>query len=199
MAKRSFHPGPRTTLIPVLLACLLLAPAAPPAAQQRNLPAAAPIEPPPSAEHAVLHRLLGEWSASMEVSGANGEGTEKIRATEVVRSCCGGLFVIPELSGRTKRTPRGGRGILGYDPARGRYLLTWADTRSTSLASGEGDYDEAGDAITFVYERPDGRGGRQQLRDLFAWDGPDRRSRTISIIGDDGSERPWIVIQYRRK
>jgi len=135
----------------------------------------------------------------MEVSGEDASRPEKIRATEVVRSCCGGLFVLAELRGKTKRTPRGGRGILGYDPARDRYLLTWADTQSTSLAIGEGGYDEAGDAIAFVYERPDGRGGRQRLRDLFAWDGPDRRSRTVSIIGDDGSERPMIAIQYRRK
>jgi hypothetical protein len=135
----------------------------------------------------------------MEVRVKVGDKLDKARATETVRTCCGGLFVLTELKGKSKKTPRGGRGILGYDPARGRYLLAWADTRSTSLSTREGDYDEESDTLTFLYERQDRRGGTQQVREVFTWDGADRRSRTISVIGDDGSESPLLAIEYRRK
>ncbi len=200
MPNRSPRAAPRTMLIMSLLLVALSAPGAPLVAQQSGRPTAvAPTSPPPTPEHAVLHRLLGEWSARMEVSAKAGDKPDKVRATETVRTCCDGLFVLTELRGKAKKTPRGGRGILGYDPARGRFLLTWADTRSTSLDMGECDYDQASDTISFVYERLDVGGVTQQVRDVFSWDGPDRRSRTISVIGDDGSAWPLVAIQYRRK
>lgn len=135
----------------------------------------------------------------MEVSATAGAKPDKIRALETVRACCGGLFVLTELRAKSKKTVSGGRGILGYDSARGRYILSWADARSTSLAIGGGDYDEEKDTITFFYERPDGSGSTQLMRDVYAWEDENRRSRTISVLDDDGSARPLIVIQYRRQ
>jgi len=133
------------------------------------------------------------------VSATAGAKPKKSRALESVRTCCAGMFILTELRGKSKKTVNGGRGILGYDSARGRYILSWADARSTSLAIGGGQYDKAKDTLTFFYERPDGSGGMQLVRDLFAWEDPDRRSRTISVVDDDGSSRPLMVIQYRRK
>ncbi len=179
---------------------VLTVPGAPVFAQQRGrTTSAAPAVVPPTREHAILHRLIGEWSARMEVSAKAGDKPEKSRATETVRTCCDGLFVLTDLKGKAKKSPRGGRGILGYDPARGRYIFAWAGARSSSLSSGEGEYDPESDTLTFVYEMPDGRGGTQPVREVFAWDGPDRRSRTIFAVGADGSESPLVVVRYRRK
>lgn len=199
MAKRSSRVVLQTALCMALLLWMLPFLTPSPTAQQGGATAAGPSTPPPSAEHAVLHRLIGKWSARMETRPGADEKFDKSRATETVGTCCGGLFVLTDLKGKKKKTPRGGRGILGYDPARGRYLMAWADTRSTSLVLNAGDYDEASDTLTFVYEQPDGQGGTRQVREVFAWDGADRRSRTISVIGDNGSESPLLVIEYRRK
>ncbi len=190
---------PAMLLVPVILG-VLTAPGAPLRARQRGRStAAAPAVVPPTREHAVLHRLIGEWSARMKVSAKAGDKPEKSRATETVRTCCAGLFVLTELRGKAKKSPRGGRGILGYDPARGRYNLAWAGARSSSLSTGEGDYDPESDTLTFDYEMPDGRGGTRPVREVLAWNGPDRRSRTIFTAGTDGSELPLITIHYRRK
>lgn len=135
----------------------------------------------------------------IEVRAEGAGKPEKFRAAESVRACCNGLFVLTELRSSGKKSPRGGNGILGYDPARGRYLLAWADTRSGSLSTAEGEYDEENDSLTFVYEKADGQGGTQQVREVFAWDGPNRRSRTLFAVGGDGSEPPLVAIAYRRK
>jgi len=187
------------TLLAAIVLAALMTPAGPAVAEPAGRPAAAPAIPPPTPEHAVLHRLLGEWKARMEVYTGGSDKPDKARATETVRTCCGGLFVLTELNDLAMKSPRGGRGILGYDPIRRRYILAWADDRSTTLELAAGDYDEASDAITFVYEQPDAEGGARQLHDVFAWDGPDRRSRTISATDPDGTARPLVAIQYRRK
>jgi hypothetical protein len=152
---------------------------------------------PPTESHAVLHRLLGEWSAQVETAGTAGGDPERFRATESARSCCGGQFVLASLGGRGKSSPPGGRGIYGFDPARGRYIMAWADRQATALITGAGEYDAASDTLTFTCEMPDGRGGVRMAKEILTWDGPDRRTR--SVVDADGAAAPRTVVRYRRR
>jgi hypothetical protein len=197
--RRSAIPGLAAT---IALLAALPGPAVRAVPQQRGTaPAVHPraADEAPSVEHAVLQRLVGVWSARLKVSEGAGPRAGRSRATETNRTCCGALFVLTELDGKSKKVPTGGRGILGYDPARGRYILAWADARSASLATGDGIYDPEADTLTFQYTRRDGNGGTEQVREVFAWDGPDRRSRTVSTVGEDGSNSILLTITYRRR
>jgi hypothetical protein len=87
----------------------------------------------PQAEHAWLHRLVGEWRSECVASCMPGEPAVNTTGTLHVRSI-GGLWIQGEAEGEM---PGGGQMTslitLGYDPQKGSYVGTWIGSMMTLL------------------------------------------------------------------
>jgi hypothetical protein len=148
--------------------------------------------------HALLERLAGDWNARIESKGDDGK-FRKSKAVETGRICCGGKFLRIELNGKAKKTVKGNRTILGFNLALDRFILTRADLKHGALAWGRGTYDPKSDTLTMQIEVPDGDGGVRAMQEVFAWDGPDRRTLTVSTIDPDGAESVVTSVRYKRR
>lgn len=151
------------------------------------------------AGHSLLARQVGIWDARVERRKKESGRIERSRAVETNRLCCGGLFLVTEFEGKVDRRPHQGHGILGYDPARKKYTLTWIDSLQSSFTHGEGDYDAALDTLTLRLEHPDGTGGVVRHRAILTWKGRDARRLTVYAAGPDGEEIVDRMIKYRRR
>ncbi len=148
--------------------------------------------------HALLERLAGDWNARVKSKGDDGK-FRKWKAVEIGRICCGGQFLRIEFNGKAKKTVKGNRTILGFNLALDRFILTRADLNHGSLAWGRGAYDPKSDTLTMQVEVPDGDGGVRAVREVIAWDGPDRRTLTVSTIDPDGAESVVMSVRYKRR
>ena len=160
----------------------------------------APLGPspsPPSPGHAVVLRDVGAWSAQVENHLPAG-GPPSSKGTETRTVCCGGNFVITDFVGGSKKEPYAFHGILGFDPERKKYVSARVDTADRSLEVREGDYDAAGDTLTFHYDGPDGHGGTTHLHEVDQWKGTDQRTVTVFVPGADGRDAAGLSIAYRR-
>jgi len=156
-----------------------------------------PAPAPPSPGHALVLRDVGAWTAQVENRLPSG-GPPSAKGTETRTVCCGGNFVISDFVGGSKKEPYAAHGILGFDPDRKKYLAARIDTADRTLDVREGDYDAAGDALTFLYDGPDGHGGTAHLREVRQWKGTDQRTLTVFVPGADGRDTAGLTMAYRR-
>jgi uncharacterized protein DUF1579 len=156
-----------------------------------------PDPTPPSPGHALVRRDLGAWSAQVENRLPAG-GPPSAKGTETGTLCCGGNFVVTDFVGGSKKEPYAAHGLLGFDPDRKKYIAARIDTAGRSLEVRDGDYDAAGDTLTFLYDGPDGRGGTAHLREVSQWKGTDQRTLTVWMPGADGHDTAGLTMAYRR-
>lgn len=157
----------------------------------------APAPAPPSPAHAVILRDAGAWSAQAENRLSSG-GPPSTKGNETRTLCCGGNFMITDYSGGSKKLPYAFHGILGYDPERKKYVAARVDTTDRLLEVRDGDFDPEAGTLTFLYDAPDGHGGRTPRREVTQWKGPDQRTVTVWIPGSDGRDTAGLTITYRR-
>jgi uncharacterized protein DUF1579 len=154
-----------------------------------------PASSPPSPGHALLWRDAGTWSAQMETR--KGSAVESSKGTETNTICCHGYFLVTDYSGGTKKAPFAGHGLLGFDPARRKYVSAWVDTADTALEIHEGDYDPATEAMTFKFAAGS-HGTTTAMREVLEWKGTDRRILTLYSRGAGGAEVADMTIRYKR-
>ena len=70
-----------------------------------------------------------------------------------------------------------GHGQMGYDPAKKKFIGTWVDSMSTSLAQMDGTYDEATKELTMVMTMADPATGK------------DTKAKTVSKYMDDNTRQ----------
>jgi len=157
-----------------------------------------PVPTPPTPEHALVLRDAGAWSTQMLNRPRPGGGSSSARGRETDTVCCGGNFLVTDHLADSKKEPFAGHGILGYDPDRKRYVLASVDTADATLEVHEGEYDAAGDTLTFRFDAADGRGGTTATREVLQWKGPDQRTLTVLAPGVGGRDQAGMTIKYRR-
>ena len=127
--------------------CLLLAGGAiakdeaPPAMSEEAMmkaymDAAAPGEP-----HAMLAKGAGTWNATVK-SWQDPSGEPMVSTgTETSSMIFGGRYLESHFTGSMMGMPYEGRGMMGYDNGKKKYVGTWLDSMGTGIMSYEGDYD----------------------------------------------------------
>jgi hypothetical protein len=151
---------------------------------------------PPSAEHALLRRFAGEWEARLAREGASGERA----GTETGRLMAGEYWVVLELRGRYEGRPYEGHGLLGYDPAKKKYVGVWAGSAAPGLAALEGEADPSGTSLTMWIDAANPRTGEiVKERMVHAFAGPSRRTLTFYGHDEAGRERVTAVMTYTLK
>jgi hypothetical protein len=154
--------------------------------------------PAPSPEQAIVARGAGTWKASIDERMDPKRPKTSAKATETATLCCGGLFLVTDLTSTERGRPYAGHGLFGYDPGTKKFVRAWIDTIERVLSIAEGDYDASGDTLTLKVSQPDGKGGTIVRREVVAWDGRDQRLRTLYLPGVEGGESPGLTIKYRR-
>lgn len=107
--------------------------------------------PKPSAEHKILAEDEGTWDATVKSFMAGPDAKPTVtKGTEVNTVLPGGLWVLSKFEGSFGGVKFEGRGQFGYDPAKKKYIGSWIDSMSPTLAVLEGNYDARTKTMTYT-------------------------------------------------
>src|SRR5262249_20767368 len=118
-----------------------------------------PGTPAPTAHHKLLAKGAGVWDATVKfwMGGPNSEPAES-KGVET-NTMLGGFWLISEFKGEFGGQPFEGRGQMGYDIHKKKYVTSWVDTMSSEIMLLEGDLDEKTNILTMTGKGtgPDGK------------------------------------------
>lgn len=164
----------------------------------RALTAQNPFAERPGKEHELLKSLTGKWNATFQLT-VPGAPPTKSKATEVGEQLSG-LWVVsryddPDMLG----SAFAGVQLLGYDPAKKKYVGTWVDSQTASMTVQEGVYDEASKTLTLLSDGLDPMTGQQAtVKSVIHWSDADHRSVSMLAPGADGKDFEIFHIDYER-
>ena len=140
--------------------CVVVAVAALGASATSRAQEGGPPIPKPTAEHKILAADEGTWDANIKTftSGPDAEPSVS-KGVEVNTVMTGGLWMLSKFQGEFGGVAFEGRGQFGYDPVKKKYVGTWLDSWTPSLAVLEGSYDAKTKTMTYVGDGvgPDGK------------------------------------------
>jgi hypothetical protein len=166
------------------------------------LPAAAAGQPPPTLtpgpEHQVLKMDAGTWDAVVEVS-MPGAPPMTSKGVEVNTMGCGGLCLITDFKGDfMPGVPFHGHGVTTWDARKKKYTMTWTDSMSTGLATGESTWNADKKQLAGWMEGADASGQVMKTRSVLAHT-PAGRVFTAYAPGPDGKEAQMMKITYTKR
>ena len=171
-----------------VLSLSVLALAAPALAQM-------PPMPTPGPEHEMLRKDVGTWDATVEMFMAPGAPPSVSKGTEIV-TMLGGFWQITEFKSEMMGQPFEGRGAMGYDPAKKKYVGTWVDTMAPAYYTVEGTYDAATKTLHALMDGPDPSGQVTKTKETTEW--KDADNRVFTMYAPDG-KTPVMRISYKRR
>jgi uncharacterized protein affecting Mg2+/Co2+ transport len=154
--------------------------------------------PQPGPEHALLQGDVGTWDATVESFMAPGAPPMVSKGTET-NSLMAGLWLVTDFKSEMMGTAFQGHGVSGWDPAKKKYVGTWADNMSTSIGVIESSYDAAAKTMTGYMDAPDMTGKMTKHKMVTEWKDADTRVFTISMPGPDGKDVTGLRITYKRR
>jgi hypothetical protein len=153
--------------------------------------------PKPGPEHEILKKEEGVWDASVETMMP--DGNKDVSKGLETNTLLGGLWLITDYKGALGPQDFSGHGVMGYDPKKKKYVGTWVDTMSTTLAVVEETYDAATKTITGTMEATDENGKTVKMKMVTEWKDDNNRIFTMSGPGPDGKEVMMMRITYKRR
>jgi len=152
----------------------------------------APPQDPPAER--LLQRFVGTWDVRLTRAGE----AEAAEGRETGRRLEGGLWVVLDHRGRYLGRAYEGRILLGYEPARKKFVGVWVGNFGPGLNSFEGE--ASGSTLTLWVDCVDARTGeRVKERMVYEFPGPGRRTLTFYGRGEDGRERATAVMTFVRR
>ncbi len=109
----------------------------------------------PSAGHKALEQKIGKWKLAVTMFMAPGTPPIQSTGTSEVKWILDGRYVEDVTEGEAMGQPFHGKGLVGYDNLKKKYVSTWIDTMSTGVMTGEGAYDAAKKTWTYTTSIPD--------------------------------------------
>jgi len=150
--------------------------------------------PRPGPEHEVFLKDVGVWDATVEVKLAP---APQISSGEARNSlACGGLWLVTEFRNESGFE---GRGLYGYDPARGKYVGTWIDSMRTFMVLSDGEYDASTRTMILRTEHTDPTGRTMRWREVTRTVDDDTQVWSQIMTAPDGREFETMTVTYRRK
>jgi hypothetical protein len=153
-----------------------------------------PGPPQPGPEHQMLKKDVGVWDATVEMFVPGGAPNVS-KGTETV-TMLGELWQLAEFKSEMFGQPFEGRGTTGYDPAKKKFVGTWVDTISTSVATVEATYDPTAKTMTGTMEGPGPDGALTKTKETTVW--KDADNRVFTMYAPDGTT-PMMRISYKRR
>ncbi len=153
----------------------------------------------PGQEHLLLERDVGVWDATIQVAVEPGAPPEITNGVETNTLAAGGLWLISEFKTRLLGQPFEGRGILGYDLTKRKYVRIWVDSTQPYFWPAEGDYDPETDTLTLWMAATDTEGETVRWRAETVWKDQDTRTFTMYLPGGEATEAAAMKIIYKRR
>jgi uncharacterized protein DUF1579 len=178
-------------LVCCLVACCSLAAAG--YAQQ------GPPIPKPGPEHEILKQDVGTWDATVEMAEP-GKPTPTVSKGTETTSLVGGFWAVSDFKSEMMGQPFEGRGTVGFDTNKKKYVSTWVDSMSTGFMTGEATYDPKTKTMTgFVEGFDPGQGSNVKMKQTTEYKDADSKVFTMYMTGPDGKEVPMMKITYKRR
>jgi hypothetical protein len=153
---------------------------------------AQPPSPKPGPEHELLKKFAGEWDCTVNFQG------KETKATANNRVILGGFWMVEDFKGEFFGAPFEGRGTLGYDPTKKKYVATWIDSTSPSRMLLEGEFDKDHKTFTETGEGPNEQGKPTKYKSVYEFKDDDTYVFTMNMVAD-GKDQEVFKITYRRK
>ena len=145
-----------------------------------------------------LQREVGEWNASVKVTGDPSQPSNNEKGTESVRPILGGKCVWSDFHGTMMGMPFEGHGLLAYDEANKQLVSYWIDSTMAGIAVGKGSFDPDSDTVTMDGTCPDGMGGpAMTTKQTVTYDGDDKKVMRMEFSGARG--KMTVDVTYQRK
>lgn len=178
-----------------------------PAAQEKN-PSAKPKDPQseyeprskPGEGQTFLQKFVGVWDVAKTFYPRSGEPARQqgeCRQTMIH----GGRFLQSDFTFRRGDEKTTGTGLIGFDPASGRFTSVWIDSRSTRMSFRQGQEKFDGKQIV-LYGRSLGeqeKGGRISRTVTRLEDNGRRIIHRQYTAGEDGKERLVMELDLKKK
>ncbi len=154
---------------------------------------------PPTAQHAWLHQLVGEWEVTSETVMEPGAEPIVWTSHDSVRSL-GGLWVLIEGAMESEEQSFHTRMTLGYDPDLGTFVGSYVDSMQTQLWTYTGTLDEAARVLTLEATGPAMHDPTQtgRYRDQIELVSPDEKRMVSSAVDADGNWFTFMEMVGRR-
>jgi hypothetical protein len=156
----------------------------------RPLAAQAPVKPGP--EHEMLKKFEGDWDATVSFMGS------ETKATSINKVGLGGLWLTTDYKGEFAGAKFEGKGTMGYDPAKKKYVTVWVDSMSPSILLMEGDFDKDGKTYTETGEGKGPDGKPAKFKSVYEFKDKDSMVFTMYMVVD-GKDQEGFKITYKRK
>ena len=156
----------------------------------------------PGKMHELLAKSVGTWRGDVTMWMYPGAEPVTSDCTVTVTSIMDGRFTRVEHAGEIPGMgPYRGLGINGFDNVSQKFVSTWIDNHSTSLASGAGKLTDDGKVLTWNYtfscpvtQKP------ATMRQVETFTGPD--AKTLEMFMTDpqsGKEYKMMSIEFHRQ
>ena len=165
------------------------------------LRAQAPEVPKPTKQHEELATEVGVWDADVTMWPAPGIEPMKSKAVET-NKLFGKFWLMSQFDGDFGGEKFTGHMMLGYDPAKKKYVGTWTDTMSPFLMTMEGDYDEATKTSTMIGAGTDWQTGKPSKSKMVTRYESDDAKTFEMYVEKDGAPGEWekhMEIKYTRR
>ena len=156
----------------------------------------------PGKMHEFLAQEVGQWHGKNTIWAGPGAEPVEIDAQSKVTSLMDGRFTQCEMAGEMPGMgPYRGLALYGFDNISQKFVSTWIDNMSTSVATGEGELSPDGKTLTWTYHcncplqrKP------IVLRQVEKITGPGKK--TLEMFGPDhktGKEYKMMRIELTKK
>jgi hypothetical protein len=146
------------------------------------------VMPEPTADHAWLKQMVGQWKSTTEAMMEPGKAPVTSTGTETVKEL-GGFWVVSDIQGTMMNKPFQGMMTLGFDDSKKQYVGTWVDSCTGKLWNYTGK--KAGNTLTLESEGecPMKPGVQTRFKDVVEMKTPEHRVMTSYMQGEDGQ---WV-------
>ncbi|HLY08040.1 MAG TPA: DUF1579 domain-containing protein [Planctomycetota bacterium] len=156
--------------------------------------------PKPGKEHQVLKQWEGTWDAVFRFIPEPGKPMAESKGVETASVGLGGFWLTTEFRGDMMGTPFTGRGTIGYDQQKQRYVGTWIDSMKSGLLVSEGTADERGRLFTMIAQGySDAQGKARVMKQVMELKDKDSRTLTFLTPNPDGKDMVVGTIEYTRR
>jgi hypothetical protein len=153
----------------------------------------------PGEAHKLLDGKVGKWNMKLKMVMAPGAPAQESTATSEAKWIMDGRYVEDITKGTFNEMPFEGRGLVGYDNLKKKYVGTWIDNMGTGIGTSEGTWDAAAKTFNYASEMPDPMAGKYvKTRMTEKMIDKDHWVMAMHCAGPDGKEFMSMEIDYQR-
>jgi hypothetical protein len=153
----------------------------------------------PSDEHSVLNQFVGEWKSTGKGMDPSGKMTD-MPGFEFDRMVLGDFWLFFVYNSQIAGKPFVGHGMIGYDPARKKYVGSWVDSMSPYMTTFEGTTDKTNKILTLETFGTDPMTEKScKGRMVFEFQDQDHRSLKSYKMDDSGESKLVFELHYTRE